>query len=269
VQLVELQDASGTLEAAGVVLVAISYDSVDTLSAFAEKRGITVPLLSDEGSHVIRELGLLNEHLAEQAAVYGLTPRDDQHGVAYPGTFVLDEHGIVLEKYFEQSYRVRPTARMVEEYAITATDEIPTSAVRASNDGLEVGAWTDAPTYHPYQQVRVHLNLSMTPDLHVYAAPAPDGYTPLRIHVESLDGLTVGELQLPTPRPFTIEGLDESFVVFEGTVRGMLPLMFTSNLGPTLLQIRLDYQACTATTCLPPSYVSFEVALTGLDVIRD
>jgi len=269
VQLVELQDAYGTLETAGVALVAISYDSVDTLSAFAEKRGITVPLLSDEGSHVIRELGLLNEHLAEQAAVYGLTPRDDQHGVAYPGTFVLDEHGIVLEKYFEQSYRVRPTARMVEEYAITATDEIPTSAVRVSNDGLEVGAWTDAPTYHPNQQVRVHLNLSLTPGLHVYAPPASDGYATLRIHVEPLDGLTVGELQLPTPRPFTIEGLDESFVVFEGTVRGMLPLMFTSNLGPTLLQIRLDYQACTATTCLPPSYVSFEVALTGLDVIRD
>jgi len=81
--------------------------------------------------------------------VYGLTPRDDQHGVAYPGTFVLDEQGTILEKHFEQSYRARQTARIVEEYAITAIREIPTSAVRASNDGLEVGAWTDAPTYHP------------------------------------------------------------------------------------------------------------------------
>src|SRR5207248_7011642 len=102
----------------GVAIFAISYDSAAVLAAFAEKRGITYSLLSDEGSHTIRALGLLNEqHLVQQHASYGIQTRDDQMGVAYPGTFVLDERGVISEKHFEQSYRVRPTARMFEEYA--------------------------------------------------------------------------------------------------------------------------------------------------------
>src|SRR5438132_11833473 len=96
---------------------------MEVLAAFAEKRGITYPLLSDEGSHTIRALGLLNEqHLVEQHAFYGIKTRDDQRGVAYPGTFVLDKRGIISEKHFEQSYRVRPTARIFEEYALGTSE---------------------------------------------------------------------------------------------------------------------------------------------------
>ena len=55
-QLVELQEAWGSLEEHGVAIFGISYDSVEILAAFAEKRGITYPLLSDEGSQTIRGL---------------------------------------------------------------------------------------------------------------------------------------------------------------------------------------------------------------------
>ena len=118
-QLVELQEAWRTIQENGVAVFAISYDSVSVLAAFAEKHRITYPLLSDEGSHSIRQLGLLNEeHLIAQHAFYGIQTRDEQRGVAYPGTFELDSHGIISHKYFEQSYRVRPTARIFEEYAL-------------------------------------------------------------------------------------------------------------------------------------------------------
>ena len=114
----ELQQALPDLESAGVAVFGLSYDAPAVLAEFADKRGITFPLLSDEGSHAIRALGLLNQHVAEQHAFYGVAVRDEHHGVPYPGTFVLDEHGVVTARYFEQSYRMRPTAALFREFAL-------------------------------------------------------------------------------------------------------------------------------------------------------
>jgi peroxiredoxin len=269
VQLVELQKAWPGLEEAGVALYAISYDSVATLAAFAEKRGITFPLLSDEGSHAIRALGLLNEHLADQHAVYGITTREEHHGVAYPGTFVLDGDGVVVAKHFEQSYRVRPTATLFREFALGGDHDAPPDMVQVAGPGLELRAWTDAPTYHPYQQVRLHVRLDIPTGSHVFAAPVPDGYSALRLEVESLDGMTAEQALVPAPHPFRVEGLDEEFLVHEGRLEATIPLLFTRNLGPTTVRIRVAYQACAETICFTPSEVQVVVPLEGLDLIRD
>ena len=163
---------------------------------------------------------MLNQHLVQQHASYGVQTRDNQLGVAYPGTFVLDERGVISEKHFEQSYRVRPTARIFEEYArSTSVAGPPADAPHAGGPSLQVRAWTDAPTYRPYQQVRLHLELSLPAELHLFASPAPDWYTPLSLRVEPLDGLEVGQPTLPTAQPFTVEGLEEHFVVYEGSIR--------------------------------------------------
>ena len=270
-QLVELQAAWRSLEPAGVAVFALSYDSVETLAAFAEKYGITYPLLSDVGSHTIRALGLLNEkHLVEQHAFYGIKTRDDQIGVAYPGTFVLDERGVVTEKHFEQSYRVRPTARIFEEFALGGSEAGPPSeAPRAEAAGVQVKAWTDAPTYRPYQQVRLHLQLSLPIDLHIFGSPIADSYTPFCLEVDGLDGLSAGKPQLPTPKPFTVEGFDDQFLVYEGIIRALIPLQFTKNLGATVITARVKYQACTPTECFPPVDLRIDVPLNGLDLIRD
>ena len=39
---------------AGIGVAAISYDSEETLAAFADRRGISFPLLSDDESAVIK-----------------------------------------------------------------------------------------------------------------------------------------------------------------------------------------------------------------------
>ena len=97
------------LEAEGIALFAISYDSVEILRAFADKHGIRFPLLSDEGSHVIRELGLINEHVQEDHAVYGIKPSPRHVDLPYPGVFVLDKAGTIAQKRFHTSYRERDT----------------------------------------------------------------------------------------------------------------------------------------------------------------
>lgn len=126
----ELQDAWVNLERTGVAVFGLSYDSVETLAAFADKRGITYLLLSDEGSQTIRALGLLNEeHLVEQHAFYGFATRDQQKGVAYPSTFVLDKQGIVSEKRFEVQDGLRTYYGNAESPPVASTLDYIVAAV--------------------------------------------------------------------------------------------------------------------------------------------
>jgi peroxiredoxin len=94
--LVQLQRDLNKLEDAGVQIVAVSCDSVEVLSRFAARQKITYPLLSDPGSKTIAAYGILNREAKGFA-----------QGVPYPGTFVLDQEGIVRAKLFLDGYRER------------------------------------------------------------------------------------------------------------------------------------------------------------------
>ena len=91
-------------------MVALSYDPVPTLAAFADQHGIAFPLLSDVGSVVIDRLGLRNRHVAEQQAHFGKPVEAKHDGLPYPGTFVIDARGVVVAKRFEDSHRLRVSA---------------------------------------------------------------------------------------------------------------------------------------------------------------
>ena len=56
----ELQSRFDEIEGRGLGLVSILYDSPETIKAFTDARGIEFPVLSDEGSEVIRRYDLLN-----------------------------------------------------------------------------------------------------------------------------------------------------------------------------------------------------------------
>ena len=58
---IQLQTDLKDIEAAGVQLVGISYDSVDILAKFSKTSKITYPLLSDAGSKTIGDYNLLNK----------------------------------------------------------------------------------------------------------------------------------------------------------------------------------------------------------------
>ncbi|HEX9015723.1 MAG TPA: protein-disulfide reductase DsbD N-terminal domain-containing protein [Chloroflexota bacterium] len=125
------------------------------------------------------------------------------------------------------------------------------------------------PTYRPYQKLQLEFEVRITPGLHVYGLPVPEGYTPLAVEVEPLEGMELGPLKLPEPRPFRVEGLDEQFYVYEGTVHGSMPIVLTKNLGEVTLRTKTQYQACTDALCYPPDVLVAELRLTGVDVIRD
>jgi peroxiredoxin len=80
-------------------VVGISYDSVEVLAKFADKKMITFPLLSDVDSSVIKAYGLLNQEA-----------KGKQAGIPYPGTFLIDSQGMIRAKLFHEGYSKRHSA---------------------------------------------------------------------------------------------------------------------------------------------------------------
>ena len=81
-QLIQLQAAKARFEKQGIKLAGISYDSVDILKFFADRRKIEFPLLSDPDSKIIRMYQVLNSE--------AMGPNQ---GMARPGYFFIDTAG--------------------------------------------------------------------------------------------------------------------------------------------------------------------------------
>lgn len=263
------------LRAEGVALFAISYDSVEILGGFAEKHGITFPLLSDEGSHVIRRLGLLNERVQEDHAHYGIGANPRHVGLPYPGVFVLDERGVVIRKRFHESYRERDTGTGLLARTLGRLEPVPVSEETHEDQAVRVRAWLDSPTYAFFQRVHLNVEVSVAPGFHVYGRPIPAGFVPLSVEVAPIEGVVVGAVEWPAPHPFRVDGLDEEFQVHQGTVRGSLPLTFSAppGAGDQVIRVTVRYQACSDSACLVPASIALslpikEVALVGRELPR-
>lgn len=105
--MVELQNELAALEALGVQVVGISYDSVEILHNFSDSSGITFPLLSDVDSQTIREYGI---HF--------------QKGLPHPGTYLVDSAGKVRAALFLEGYRARHSvADLIDAVQATSSGE--------------------------------------------------------------------------------------------------------------------------------------------------
>lgn len=243
-----------------MALFAISYDSITILRDFAAAHGITYPLLSDEGSRVIRALGLVNERVQEDHAVYGIAPNPRHVDLPYPGVFVLDTAGVVTQKRFHESYRERETGPGLIAQTLGIFSE-PARAATGAAMAAQARAWLDSPTYAFFQRLALTVELTVAPGFHVYAAPVPEGLVPLSVEITPIEGLQVGPATWPTPRRLEMPELGERLWVHEGTVRGTLPLTFTGapGGGDHGIEVTVRYQACDEASCLMPSSLRLRV----------
>ena len=91
----QLQKDLRRINEAGIDVVAVSYDSSEILKAFAEKKMIKFPLLSDAKSQTIDAYHVRNQEVKQGSRL---------DGIPHPGTFLVDSDGIVRAKLF---YTVR------------------------------------------------------------------------------------------------------------------------------------------------------------------
>jgi peroxiredoxin Q/BCP len=101
-----LQRDLKSIEAAGVQVVGISYDSPEILKRFSNRSRIAFPLLSDPESKTIDAYHIRNDAAKGKAV-----------GVPHPGTFILDKEGIIRAKLFLEGHRERHTTEALTKAA--------------------------------------------------------------------------------------------------------------------------------------------------------
>ena len=106
--MVQLQRDLKSIDDAGVQVVGISYDSPEVLKRFSDQAKIAFPLLSDPESKTIEAYHIRNEAARGKAV-----------GVPNPGTFILDQEGVIRAKLFLDGYRDRHTTEALIEAAKT------------------------------------------------------------------------------------------------------------------------------------------------------
>ena len=263
-QLVELQRILPELERAGYALFAVSYDPVAVLAEFADRHSIVFPMLADEGSRVIDEVGVLDRDLAAHHEAMGTATRDDQQGVAYPVTFAIGSDGRVEGKTVEENYRLRDNGRRLVE-RLTGVSTPVAGVERETRRGvLHAQLQLDGSTYFTYQRQDLHVGLTVAPDWHVYGPVVPAGYTPLRVAIASKpSGVQAGNVDWPETTSLVIAGLEERFEVYRSRVDLVVPLdmIVRRGTGDLLLDVRIDFQACNEIKCLPPSTLIMSMAV--------
>jgi hypothetical protein len=260
---VELESQRAGFLDEGLDIAAISYDPLAVLADFAKRRGITYPLLSDSESIVIRRFALLNPEYP---------PGDNAHGVPYPGTFVIDETGVIREKHFARGYTERRTAASVR----AAKGRMPGAPAEQTARHVTMRTGVSNTAAVPGQRVTLIVDLEMRPGHHAYA-PGAHSYRPLTLKLEPTPYARFDALQLPAAQSFEFKPLRETVPVFEGrfrllqdvvlAVRDDIAPLLASPEPTLLLEGRLEYQVCSDTVCFPPGSlpVRFAVLVKPLD----
>lgn len=266
----ELRDAQRRFEAAGVRLYAISYDDVGALSAFATAHDVSYPLLSDVDSAVIRQFGILNTQVQP-----GDVPI---YGVPFPGSYVVDGDGVVVAKFFHDSYKKRESPDTLLDAAQGRIELQPDEPVRRGGDpDVSVSA-----TLHGGGGVlkqgsvrRVVVRFELRNGLHIQGDTVPEGMFATTVEIEGPEGLVVGEPIFPPTETLRLPGLDLQLQVWSGTVDIAVPVYPVAPLLSELraitrpsitLDVGVRYQACDDTTCLLPRTVQLPLQV-GLEPV--
>jgi hypothetical protein len=257
---VELERSLERFRAQGLGVAAISYDSPEVLRHFSQRMGgFHFPLLADEGSTVIRAFGIFNHNVPEGHEFYGMP---------FPGTFLIDENGIVRAKYFEQMHRQRYTADsiLVREFGASGGKR-----VQVVTDHLKLEAFPAQDVASRGNRIALALDLDLPAKMHVYA-PGVEGYRPVVVEVDENPYLLAHETDFPEPEMLHLEAIGETVPVYHGRVRILKDVTISPRVRDPKIAIPLtfSYQACDDRVCYTPAKVKFavEVALVPHDSER-
>jgi len=107
-QIIELERNKAAFDAAGIGMVAITYDKPILQQAFIEKFSITIPIVSDINALSFKTLGILNSDYKQE---------DFEYGIPHPGVIVVDRKGEVVGKLFLEAYSSRVDAAATLAFA--------------------------------------------------------------------------------------------------------------------------------------------------------
>jgi AhpC/TSA family/Disulphide bond corrector protein DsbC len=241
------------LEKNGVRIAAVSYDSPETLAAFAQKHAIKFPLLSDKDSETIRRFGIFNFNMAPDLRSYG---------VPHPVEFLVAPEGTVVKRYFVPNYQHRVTGSAValREFG-TVNDGAPVVTLKSGALVVEIG-FPSAKAFAG-QEVSFFARFAVRRGWHIYGNPVPSSYAATSITFDGPDVVSQ-RLELPAAEMFKVHSLAETLPMYRGSFQGIGSLVLKHPLpeGELVLPGHLRFQQCSDTVCEPPQILPFGLALT-------
>ncbi|MFT5370254.1 MAG: hypothetical protein ACI8V2_005236 [Candidatus Latescibacterota bacterium] len=248
----ELQDKLSYFDQNDIHPYAISYDSVETLTVFAEKHNITYPILSDVNSEVIRAFDIFNH----------LVPKDHRwYGVPFPGTYMVDAKGIVIDKSFYADYGVRDSvARMLQKTFQIDSRGLPVQTIE--NDDLKARAYLSSGTMRRGQVQTFTLDIALKNNRHIYAPQVTGGYIPTSLTFDPIKEVRINTVTYPNA--IHKKMLGENVAVYEKHIRLTTTVLNRKRENFTL-SAQLDYQACDDNECYMPQKLTFELPITYLE----
>lgn len=237
----------------GYGVASVSYDSIEVLKNFADRKKLTYPLLSDPDSKMIKAFGILNEGPKTGFAV----------GIPHPGIFMLNAAGMVEAKFFEEDYRERITisallSNQLGKPGLQAGEQVEGKNARVTPKASSLTARTG-------QHIVLSLEVELPKGLHAYAPGAPEEYIPVDWKSEPNEGYRLGPLITPEPRRLKVGGETVPIPVFEGTftlkrelIPGAQPKLkaATDEQGKLKVPVAFRYQVCSDRQCFPPQTVN-------------
>ena len=259
----ELQSRYADITRQGLGLVAISYDAPETLKKFSDSRGITFPLISDAGSVIIKQYGLLNETV---------DPKSRTYGIPHPGTFVVDRTGVVRSRFFENAYQERYTAATILS---TLGAGVAGSPMTANTAHLTMTASISDAIAAPGERLAIIMNIVPKQGMHLYA-PGRHNYQVVALTLDPQSWLRAQAPIYPPSQIYHFKPLNERVEVFMKAfqLRRDVTVLATpeaqkllAGLATVTITGALEYQACDDKVCFNPARVpvSFVVALKPLD----
>ena len=283
----ELQGRVKELQAQGIGLATISYDSREVIAAFAKQRGITFPMLADPGSATIRRFGVLNTVVDEALgpnkddpavkadaqkyiSVVGIQER--MRGIAFPGTFILDRQGRVTSRYFEDFYIERNTVSALLKRLGVGGEAV--AGTKVSTAHVDVTTYPSDPGIAPGNRFTLVFEITPKPGMHVYA-PGASSYQVVRANISPQPFVRTLPPRYPTSEIYHFVPLNERVPVYRKPFTLVQEVILDGGLeaqkvlrGQESLTITgaLEYQACDDKICYNPVSVplSWTVQLRSL-----
>jgi AhpC/TSA family protein len=244
----------------GLGVAAISYDEPGVLKAFATRKGVTIPMLADPGSRIIRQFRMVDpDNTENNVPAYGAKD------TAYPGYFAINPAGVVTERFVDGGYDDRRTANALIATLFPELVESRGATVNATHVSITLGQ-TDT-VVNLGSRLELFVDLSIPAGIHVYA-PGVKEYRPLEVVLSGSEWVRTIEPVYAPSRMVELQAVHETVPAYEHKTRIVIDVVIANTFAlirtlaknpavpqPVTLNATLRYQACSQTTCYKPADV--------------
>ncbi|NOT57872.1 MAG: redoxin domain-containing protein [Deltaproteobacteria bacterium] len=262
-----MEESKEALRKNGLGVCAISYDSPEVLRKIAQEKNLTIPLLSDQGSRIIRAFHTMDTSVA---------PDNPAYGVPLHGSYVVNADGIVEMKLFEKN--AGHSSGIVLTRLFGSPLNTHEKLVKLNYMTLRYYASANAITAD--DPLHLTIEVSLNDNVHMYAPQGGGEVSSLTWDMDMQEGVSSQPVEYPPPHGTTLPWVQEEIPIYQGTFRitrkVTIPLdirKFANLLntdGDLAITGTLRYQACDDQTCYLPQTVplAWKVKINSLPILQ-